>query len=97
MVCGENWQEINVFENFFDFYTNRFYSKMLKTNSIFNSASTMREISFYKKLAFSEENEGNKVCFYCSPIFETYMASLIGLKAFRIENWELKIFHAYPS
>ncbi len=34
MVYGKNLKEISVFENIFDFYTNRFYLKTMKTDSI---------------------------------------------------------------
>ena len=45
MICGKNRQEISVFEEIFIFYTNQFYLKMMKTDSINYGAYTKTEIS----------------------------------------------------
>ena len=63
MICGKNRQEISVFEEIFIFYTNQFYLKMMKTDSILSGAYTKREVSSLQKLAFSKEKEGNQVLF----------------------------------
>ena len=84
MVCDKNWQEISVFENFFDFYTNQFYLKMLKTDSILSGASTKREISSLPKTSFFKGNRRkSNLLINVKP----YMTPLLRLKPIRFENW----------
>ncbi len=69
MVCGKNWQEISVFENILKFYTNRFYLKMMKTDSGLTGASTKSEISFFLKTSFfkGKRKEIQFICIKALP------------------------------
>ena len=73
MVYGKNWKEISVFENIFDFYTNRFYLKTMKTDSIVLTVLPLRrKFPPRKKLVFSKKKRAIKLVYIKALIWLPY-------------------------